>query len=174
MQWQSGQARRMGLTIAEKLVHHMDAAQAVADLIFLGHSDTTVDLDRAMYKATRMASHGQLGTVQVALGLRIGGTIGRDGSSDGHALGEFEADQHLGRPVPQRLILANQTAKLLTRVQVVHRQAKCDLHRPDHVGAGRRHADTQGAIDGGASPRVVCGVAQRHRRNTVQTKLRCR
>ena len=38
----------MGLTIAEKLVHDMDAAQVVAHLVFLGHSNATVDLNLSL------------------------------------------------------------------------------------------------------------------------------
>src|SRR4051812_7274684 len=103
--------------VAECMLDDHDAAEIMADRVFLGHADAAMQLHPVLRYETRGLTDPGLDDRNVARALRFVWLIERHRRQHRQAAPLFERDKHFGGTVLQRLVAADRLAELLAGLQ---------------------------------------------------------
>src|SRR6266851_4082126 len=145
--------------VAEQRVDHGDALEVMADLVFVGHADAAMELDRLLADELARAAALHLGGGDNAAPLAGIRRLGHHRRQHRHAARLLERHQHVDGAMLQRLEAADGNAELLARLQVLDGELVHHAHRPDRLGDCRGDGEIDGALDDGQ--RMIARPEQR-------------
>ena len=124
----------MVVAVAERHVDHGEPLEVVAGLVFHGHADAAVQLDRRLAHEPRRFAGLHLGCVDRLLAF-LGVGLGRHHRGVvGHAACFLQRGQHVDRLVLQHLEGADGDAELLARLEIIDGELMQRGHRARRLG----------------------------------------